>query len=181
MDPGFPQHAPQARWSARELTDLSSRPRFHGSWSRDRRVWRELAAAPIPARALAPRVTARRRVPDFPYRGLGDISALRNVLAVLLVGHTDPLLGDHLRGATCPKNHSDSLSRCSRAAGRLGSRYQRRLRPLGLAAERWSTRSPAAADHGGPSSRGAARRGRPGLRAEEQEANHRTVQPAASN
>lgn len=32
-------------------------------------------------------------------RGLGHVAALRDVLAVLLVGHPDPLLGDHLRGA----------------------------------------------------------------------------------
>lgn len=39
----------------------------------------------------------------FPYRGLGDVAALGDVLAVLLVGHTDSLLGDHLPGATtCP-------------------------------------------------------------------------------
>lgn len=29
-------------------------------------------------------------------RRLGDVAALGDVLAVLLVGHTDPLLGDHL-------------------------------------------------------------------------------------
>lgn len=45
-------------------------------------------------------------------RGLGDVAALGDVLAVLLVSHTDPLLGDHLRGATtCPGHPSASLAR----------------------------------------------------------------------
>lgn len=60
---------------------------------------------------LGPRLRLQiRGAPLFPYRGLGDVAALGDVLAVLLVSHTDPLLGDHLRGATtCPSHPSDSL------------------------------------------------------------------------
>lgn len=190
MDPGLPRPAPQTRWPVRQLTDLSSRPRFHRSWSPESGGSGEKSPRPRSRRgprpsAPGPRPPAWRRVPAFPYRGLGDVSTLSNVLAVLLVRHSDPLLGDHLRGATCPKNPTDSLARRSRAAGRLGSRCLRRLRPLGLDAERRSSSAPAAADRGGLGSRGAARRAgavvRAGRRAERQERNHRTAQPAASN
>lgn len=47
-----------------------------------------------------------------PYRGLGYVAALGDVLAVLLVGHTDSLLGDHLRGpTTCPRHPLDAHAR----------------------------------------------------------------------
>lgn len=110
--------------------------------SRVRRVWKRTRRGP--ARGLGPPVPAStwRRVPALPYRGLGDVAALSDVLAVLLVGHPDPLLGDHLRGATCPKNPSDSLVRRSRTAGRLGSR---RFTPPTVTGpgmpERWEHRS----------------------------------------
>lgn len=134
---------------------------------------------PRPARrGPRPPATAWRRVPAFPYRGLSDVAALSYVLAVLLVGHTDPLLGDHLRGATCPKILSDSLARRSGVTGRFGSRCLRRLRPLGPDPERWSTGSLRSRRSEQP--RGGAP-GRAGRRAEKQESNHRTAQPATSN
>lgn len=60
-------------------------------------------------------------------RGLGDVAALGDVLAVLLVGHADPLLGDHLRRASRPGGPSDALVRRSRAAGGEGRGRERRL------------------------------------------------------
>lgn len=65
--------------------------------------------------ALAPgpqnRLRNGERRPLFPYRGLGDVAALGDILAVLLVGHTDPLLGNHLRGATTCPGHPLGLAR----------------------------------------------------------------------
>lgn len=74
-----------------------------------------------------------------------------------------------------------SLARRSRATGRearLCSRCLRCLQPLGRDAERWT---PVAADRGGLSSRWGGAPGTAGRRAERQESNHRTVQPATSN
>lgn len=179
-DPGLPWPAPQARWPDQQLTDLSSHPRFHRSGSPESGGSGENSPRPRPQPRRGPQspAPAWRRVPAFPYRGLSDVAALSYVLAVLLVGHTDPLLGDHLRGATCPKNLSDSLACRSRATGRLGSRCLRRLRPLGRDAERWSTGNLRSQRSKQP--RGGAPE-REGRRTGRKESNHPTVQPATSN
>ena len=98
----------------------SSRPRA-GAWGREL----DAALAPGPQNRLR---NGERR-PLFPYRGLGDVAALGDILAVLLVGHTDPLLGNHLRGATtCPGHPSVSLARF------VSGRCDRRSAPGGRAA-----------------------------------------------
>lgn len=135
-DPGFPRPAPPGPGGRpaphRSLLPPQIPPQLE---SRVRRVWKRTRSAPGPA-------SAWRRVPALPYRGLGDVAALSDILAVLLVGHPNPLLGDHLRGATCPKNPSDSLVRRFGAAGRLGSR---RFTPPTVTgpgmSERWKHRS----------------------------------------
>lgn len=151
--------------------------------SRVRRVWKKTRRGPSTGLGPPVPVWTWRRVPALPYRGLGDVAALSDVLAVLLVGHPDPLLGDHLRGATCPRNPSDSLVRRSRAAGRLGSR---RFTPPTVTGpgmpERWEHRSAGkppttavrAADGGWVG-------GAPGGEDKKQESNNRRAQPAASN
>lgn len=76
----------------------SSRPRAPTAG----RVWGGLDAALDSGLSSGCSTEAR---PLFPYRGLGYVAALGDILAVLLVSHTDPLFGDHLRGATTNPNH----------------------------------------------------------------------------
>lgn len=107
LDPGFPRPAtqgqvadPASHRSHRSLFPPQIPPQLE---SRVRRVWGRTRRGPGAGLGPPAPAPARRRVPALPYRGLGDVAALSDVLAVLLVGHTDPLLGDHLRGATCPQ------------------------------------------------------------------------------
>lgn len=142
-DPRFPRPAPpRARWPTGTSQISPPAPDSTAAGVQSQAGLKENS----PRRRRGPRppvpASAWRGVPALPYRGLGDVAALSDILAVLLVGHTDPLLGDHLRGATCPRNPSDSLVRRSRAAGRLGSR---RFTPPTVTGpgmpERWEHRS----------------------------------------
>lgn len=116
VSPAFPSRPAPAPTSL--SSQLSVRLATSGPWVA--RVWgRELGAAPGPGPHT--RLRNQEGRPLFPYRGLGNVAALGDVLAVLLVGHTDPLLGDHLRSATtCPGHRWASLARFS--SGRCDQR-----------------------------------------------------------
>lgn len=96
--PTSPNHPPAAppRQPSVQLAASGPQPRVWGEL--DPRTGPEARLRDGPAPAL------------FPYRSLGDVAPLGDVLAVLLVGHTDSLLGDHLHGATTCPSHPAGLS-----------------------------------------------------------------------
>lgn len=70
-------------------------------------------------------VMLSRRCQRAAHQRLGDVSSLRDVLAVFLVGHADPLLRHHLPGTILKHDSRDDLvlGLLSQASGCRPHRY----------------------------------------------------------
>lgn len=142
--------SPRARAPVRPAAPPASSPRRVGGGARRRgrrgrrggRGAEELEARPAPAARARPRPAPRpalpapRSAPPPPYQGFGYVPPLRDVFAVLLVSHPDPLFGHHGLGSR--KNSGLPPARTPRVSRRRG-----RARPLGPGAAGGKARPPA--------------------------------------